>query len=393
MIDRSKKNETQFGHRPPVSGLKLAGQPVRLLVVVLLLFSGHTARAFSSRDVDTVFSAYNSAFYRQNGTNGFFKNSQTDGNPAYFWSQAETIECVIDAYEWTTNATAKNMITNLLNGFLKNNGSSWTENIYNDDIMWAVMAFARGGQHTGMTNYCNIAKANFDACYARAWDTALGGGLYWTSAKQSKNACVNGPGAIAACLLYKIYGDTNYWNKATNVYYWERSVLFNATNGAIYDNIGTNGTISTWASTYNQGTFLGAANFIGQTNDATLAARFTSLHLTSGGLLPRYGIAGNNSGFNAIFLRWLNRFIRDRNLKGIYEPWLQTNAVAAWNARRTDNLSWCQWPLPSPAGTNFFSWDCIASVEALQAADPTDTSGSDHHPPGATLPAREGNRF
>ena len=353
--------------------MNVAGQLVRLLIVALLWLSGQTVRAYSSTDANTIFSAYNSAFYSQNGTNGFFKNSQTDGSEAYFWSQAETIECVIDACEWTTNATAKSMITNLLNGFLQHNGSSWTWNIYNDDIMWAVMAFARGGQDTGMTNYCNVAKANFDAAYARAWDTALGGGLYWTSADQSKNACVNGPGAMAAYLLYQIYNDTNYWNKATNVYYWERAVLFNAGNGAIYDNIGTNGAISTWSSTYNQGTFLGAANFLGQTNDATLAARFTRLNLTSGGVLPQYGIGGNNAGFNAIFLRWLNRFIRDRNLQSSYEPWLQTNAIAAWNARRADNLSWCQWPTPSPVGTNLFSWDGIASVEALLAADPTQT--------------------
>ena len=373
MNDWFEKTEYPFRRREPDSRMNGAGQLVRILAACVMLLTSHSVQAFSSTDANTVFSAYNSAFYSQNGTNGFFKNGQTDGSEAYFWGQAETIECVIDTYEWTTNATAKSMITNLLNGFLQNNGSSWTWDIYNDDIMWAVMAFARGGQDTGMTNYCNIAKANFDACYARAWDTALGGGLYWTSADQSKNACVNGPGAIAAYLLYKIYNDTNYWNKATNVYYWERSVLFNASTGSIDDNIGTNGVISTWASTYNQGTFLGAANFVGQTNDATLAARYTLLNMTGAGVLPQYGIAGNNSGFNAIFLRWMNRFIRDRNLKGIYGPWLQTNAIAAWNGRRTDNLSWCQWPQTTPAGTNFYSWDCISSFEALQAADPTQT--------------------
>ncbi|MBW8863970.1 MAG: hypothetical protein JF609_03420, partial [Verrucomicrobia bacterium] len=248
-----------------------------------------------------------------------------------------------------------------------------SNNDYNDDIMWAVMAFARGGADTGRTNYCDIAKANFDACYARAWSTNLGGGLYWrNSDRQSKNACVNGPGAIAAYLLYQIYGDTNYLNKATNIYAWERAVLFNAGSGAIYDNIGTNGVIGTWSSSYNQGTFLGAANFLGQTNDAKLSAQFMMMNLSSGGVLPEYGIAGNNSGFNAIFWRWFTRFMKGRNLQGFYEPWLQTNAVAAWNMRRTaDNLSWCQWLHPSPPGTNFYAWDCISSFEILQAADAT----------------------
>ena len=344
---------------------------IALLAWLFLLLAQLSASAFTTKDASTVFSAFHSAFYSQSGTNGYIKDTQT-GGIAYFWGQAEMIECVIDAYEWNTNTTAQTMITNLLNGFLKNNGSAWTYNEYNDDILWAVIAFARGGVDTGKTNYCNIARANFDACYARAWDTKLGGGLYWRdSDKASKNACVNGPGAIAAYLLYQIYGDTNYWNKATNIYYWERSVLFNTNSGAIYDAIGTNGVISTWASTYNQGTFLGAAHFLGLTNDAMRAAQFTMTSLSGGGILPEYGIAGNNSGFNAIFLRWMTRFMKSRNLQNLYEPWLQTNAVAAWRVRRTDNLSWCQWAHPSPADTNFYSWDCISSYSALQAADPT----------------------
>ena len=345
-----------------------------LMMFAGLLNAGIPALAYSTKDADSVFSSFNSSFYLQSGTNGFFKNSQTDGSAAYFWGQAEMIECVIDAYEWNSNSTSQAMITNLLNGFISNNGSTWTGDGYNDDILWAVMAFARGGVDTGNTNYCNIARANFDAVYARAWDTRLGGGLYWLyPVNASKNACVNGPGAIAACLLFQIYGDTNYWNKATNIYYWERSTLFNSGTGAIYDNIGTNNAISTWSSTYNQGTFIGAANFVGQTNDAALAARFTMMNLTTAGILPQYGIAGNNSGFNAIFLRWMTRFMKSRGLQNIYEPWLQANAVAAWNARRSDNLSWCQWPLLSPAGTNFYAWDCISSYEALQAANPTQT--------------------
>ncbi|HSY17842.1 MAG TPA: glycoside hydrolase family 76 protein [Candidatus Acidoferrales bacterium] len=340
-----------------------------LLAQTLLIFS---ARAYTPKDANTIFSAYNSAFYIQKGTNGYIKDTQAGGE-AYFWGQANMIECYIDAWEWNSNATAQVMITNLLNGFMSYNGANWINNDYNDDIMWAVMAFARGGVATGKTNYCDIAKANFDACYARAWSTNLGGGLYWrNSDRQSKNACVNGPGAIAAYLLYQIYGDTNYLNKATNIYAWERSVLFNTGSGAIYDNIGTNGVIGTWSSSYNQGTFLGAANFLGQTNDAKLSAQFSMQYLCGGGILPEYGIAGNNSGFNAIFWRWFTRFMKGHNLQSTYEPWLQTNAVAAWNVRRAaDNLSWCQWFHPSPVGTNFYSWDCISSFEILQAADAT----------------------
>ena len=345
------------------------------LVTCFLLVTHLRAFAFTASDVNTIFGAYNSTFYVQNGTNGYFANNQSGGE-TYFWSQAEEIECVIDAYEWNSNSATASMITNLLNGFISYNGTDWTDSDgYNDDVMWAIMAFARGGMDTHQTNYCNLAKANFDACFARAWSTNLGGGLFWQYPENaSKNACVNGPGSIAASLMYRIYGTANYWLDASNIYNWERAVLFNSNSGAIYDNIGTNGIISTWSSTYNQGTFLGAANFLGVTNDAALSANFTMMNLTTGGILPQYGIAGNNSGFNAIYLRWLVRFMNDNNLQSIYEPWLQLNANAAWNSRRSDNLSWCQWPLPSPPATNFYSWDCLSSFEALQAAHPTQSS-------------------
>ncbi|MGC3959930.1 MAG: glycoside hydrolase family 76 protein [Verrucomicrobiota bacterium] len=341
-------------------------------VCVWLSSSGRPALAYTAKEVETLSSAFTSAFYSlSQGTNGYFKDTQT-GGITYFWGQAEMIECVIDAYEWNGNPTHGAMITNLLNGFIKNNGSAWNWNIYNDDIMWAVLAFARGGAATGRSNYIAIAKSNFDMCYARAWDSVLGGGLYWTTDNQSKNACVNGPGAIAAYLLYQIYGDASYLTKATNIYAWQRATLYNPSTGGVFDNIQTNGNVNGGSTTYNQGTFIGAAHFLGYTNDAMVAARFTMMNMTSSGILPEYGIAGNNSGFNAIFIRWLMRFMRDRNLQTYYQPWLQLNATAAWNGRRAgDNLSWCQWQQASPVGTNFYAWDGIASFEVMQAALPT----------------------
>jgi predicted alpha-1,6-mannanase (GH76 family) len=344
------------------------------LSLACLLQTASSAFAVSSADIAAAFGAYHSAFYYQNGTNAWIKDTQTGGKE-YFWGQAEEIECYLDAYEWTTNSSGPSTITNLLNGFLYNNGSSWSGNMYNDDIMWAVIVFARGGMLTGRTNYCNIAKANFDTCYARAWDSVLGGGLYWTTDRNCKNACVNGPGSIAASLLYRIYNDSSYWTKASNIYFWERAVLLNTNNGAVYDSIGTNGVYNYWASSYNQGTFIGAAHFLDLTNDAMLAAQFSMQSLCSGSVLPEYGIAGNNSGFNAIFLRWMTRFMKNRNLQSLYEPWLQTNAAIAWSQRRTnDSLSWCQWWHPTQAGTNLDSWDCISSFEALQVADANQTT-------------------
>jgi predicted alpha-1,6-mannanase (GH76 family) len=362
----------RFYHFPFHAAGCASGNVCICLVIGAAILSQHIlASGFTKNDADTIFNSYSTVFYSLDGTNGYFKDVQT-GGVADFWKQAEEIECVIDAYEGTSNANYKVMLTQLLDGFARNNTTNWSSNIYNDDCLWACIAFARGYQDTGATRFRDIARWNFDLVYARGWDAVLGGGLYWTTSNRSKNACVNGPGGIAACLLDQIYGDAGYLTKASNIFNWERSVLFDPDTGAVQDSINIKGRVQSWASTYNQGTFIGLANFLGQTNDAVLAADFTKNHLARSGILPQYGIAGNNSGFNAIFFRWMARFMRDRGLESAYQSWLQDNADAAWSIRRTsDNLSWCQWRQQTPEGANLHSWDCIASLEALRVVQPT----------------------
>lgn len=338
-----------------------------------LFLSNAPALAFTSTDADNIFNSYNNAFYVVSAGNGYYK-ADTAGGRADFWKQAEEIEMVIDAYERTGNTVYKGMISELINGFISQNGSSWTGNTFNDDIMWMCIAAARGYQKTGNTTFRDRAKSNFDAVYSRAYDTVLGGGLWWTTGKTSKNACVNGPGAICAYLLYQIYGDSTYLTKANNIYNWERATLFNASTGAVYDNINSSGVISTATFSYNEGTFVGAANYLAHTSDASLAANYTKNTMCGGGIFPEYGTGGDGGGFNGICIRWIARYMKDRGQQAAYQSWLQNNASTAWNRRRTDNLSWCQWKHQTPVGT-LTSFDCSSAIVALQVV-PADNAGT-----------------
>jgi predicted alpha-1,6-mannanase (GH76 family) len=294
---------------------------------------------------------------------------------------------MLDAYERTWNPDYKEKIDRLLRGFIETNHDDWSKNKYNDDSMWACIAFSRAYLDTGISSFEHTAQSNFDMIYARAWDDKLGGGLWWTSENTTKNACVNGPGSIAAYLLYLSTGNPDYLTKATDIYNWERSHLFNPDKGQVYDAMNANGVISTWASTYNQGTFVGAANYLGNVKDARMAADYMMNSMGDAGsgkyrIMPEYGINdgnnGNNSGFNGIGIRWVAKFMRDNNLESSYLGWLQANANAAWNMRRTsDNLSWCQWRHQTPEGANFHSWDCSSSVVALQVVPPDQTGSLD----------------
>lgn len=334
-----------------------------------VLLAGFDAYAFTSADADKTFTAYNNAFYFTNGDQGFYR-ATTAGGKTWFWERAEQMEMVLDVYERTTNPACLTQFSKLFNGFIADHGTNWSSNDFNDDIMWMVIACTRAYEKTGKVNFRDVARFNFDLCYARAWSTNLGGGLWWKITNQSKNACVNGPAAIAAFLLYRALADTNYLNKAETTFQWERATLFDQKTGQVYDNIHASGELHRWASSYNQGTFIGAANFLGYTNDARLAADYTKNVLCHDGLLPQYSPTGDTSGFNGICVRWLARFMKERGLQSAYEKWLQANADAAWNVRRpADNLSWPRWSESTPPGV-LDSWACSSAVVIMQVARP-----------------------
>ena len=344
---------------------------VAVVIMAVMMACGFTrARAFTATDADAIYTAHMKAFYFTNENGGFFHTTNGSGNET-FWQAAEQMEMVLDTYERATNATCLDTFTNLFNGFVSEHGTNWQHNDYNDDIMWMVIACARAHQFTGNTDFLSAAKFNFDLCYARAWSTNLGGGLWWRTDNRSKNACINGPAAIAAYLLYQISGDTNYLAKSKAAYEWERQALFEPKTGKIFDNITSHGHISFKSFTYNEGTFIGAANFLGQTNDAKLAVDYTRNSLCHDGILPDYANqASDSAGFNGIFVRWCAKFIRDRGLQKEYLGWLQANADAAWKCRRTsDNLSWSRWELPTP-DDELYSWACSSSVVILQLVPP-----------------------
>ena len=327
--------------------------------------------AFTGADADAMFDAHTKAFYRVTDGRAWFAKT-TEGGKADFWMRAEQMEMVLDAYERTTRAQPLVMFTNLFRGFLADHGTNWSRNVYNDDIMWMVIACGRAHLLTGNTEFRDVAQTNFDLCYARAASTNLGGGLWWKTDNRSKNACVNGPGSIAAYLLGRATGVGTYFKIATNLFRWERATLFDPTTGRVFDNINSNGRIARFALTYNQGTFVGAANLLGFTNEARLAALYAMNQMCHGGYLPPGGENGDSGGFNGIGVRWIAQFMKDRGEQATFEPWLQRNAEAAWQARRaSDNLSWCRWPQPTPEHRRY-SWGCSSAVVILQVARPTE---------------------
>lgn len=345
------------------------GRTFGITLALCTLASGF-ANAFTTADADTIFEAHTKAFYRVENGKGWHLKTTEGGRRTDFWMQAEMLEMVLDVYARTKSQKQLEMFDELFHGFIDKNGRTWEKNDFNDDIMWMVIACTRAHLASKNEEYLAVAKENFDLCYARAISKDLGGGLWWKTDNKSKNACVNGPGAIAAFLLGLATKDSSYTTKARELFLWERETLFDKRTGRICDSIEKDGKVHNFALTYNQGTFVGAANLLGYNDDALLAAKFTMEKLCKDGYLPASGENGDGGGFNGIGVRWIARFMKDRKEQATFEPWLQKNAEAAWQARRAeDNLSWCAWPKPTPPGTRH-AWGCSNAVVIMQTVRP-----------------------
>lgn len=291
-----------------------------------------------------------------------------------WWDAAEVLETYIDAYEATGDKAIRNKMLQYAQSFTSRNKMDWMYNEYNDDITWAVIGFTRIYLLTGTESYLTIAKSNFDKMYARSWDEKLGGGLYWKNDNKTKNACINCPAAIAACLLAEATKDESYYDKAIEVMDWVFENLYMG-NGGVMDSYDITGKKSDWVSTYNQGTFIGACNLLYQKtgdenylNKATAAAECAMKNLTTNGVLNGEASLDNKDlpGFKGILTRWLYRFAKDTNNKEIL-VFLQTNAATAYSNQNSEGLIWTAWNNKTPENMTEEDGYCVFGMSTAVA--------------------------
>lgn len=262
---------------------------------------------------------------------------------ADFWDLAEIFEILDDAYEATGDARYASLIEETYTDFLEDNGKTWEKNEFNDDIMWAVIAMTRAYRLTGIRKYLETAKENFALTWKRAYSDDLGGGLFWRIENRSKNACVNCPGAIAACLLGEALGEEDYFEKARSLIEWTVSTLYEEC-GKVYDCIGMDGKINKWSSTYNQGTFIGANMLLYRhfgdkrfDDRARAAADYVMNDMYHGGVMNNEDSGNDLIGFKGILSRWLSRYAAAAN-RPDYKEWLRKNADSAYANRNSEGL-------------------------------------------------------
>lgn len=290
-------------------------------------------------------------------------------NSTGFWGYAEIMEIILDAYETTAREEYKtlfetfytNFVSGTNGGWGQHNSQNWAWNEFNDDIAWGVLASIRaylmfGNSLSGKgINYLSIAQRNFDLMYSRARYKVddLYYLLRWKEGQEGTTSCVNGPAEVAACYLamaMEINGNPtkaeDYYEKAKELYLNQRKHMYNPKDGRVYDTFS-----SSWASPYNQGTYLGAAvmlyNRCGDEmfkSDAEKIIEFarTDFCNSQGIITSCTNNDGDLSNFRGILPRYLRRFIEDIGT-GKYGEWLQMNAIQAYNNRNSAGLSHIDW--------------------------------------------------
>jgi len=302
----------------------------------------------------------------------FFRKDEAGSRKADFWFAAQLWDTVMDQYDRTGSAEVKGQINEIYDGFIKRY-PDWTNNKYNDDIMWWAIACTRAYGITNDERFLKKAKVSFDFVYDNFRDPT--GGLYWTNQRTSKNSCVNCPAIIAAVRLSVLLKDASYLEKATSLYAWQTKTLTDGT-GKVFDNIRYDKTrqttrIGRFSLTYNQGTYIGAAVLLYQQtkekaylDDAIKTAEWTKAHLclTDQRILRSEG-QGDGGAFRGIFVRYMKLFINECG-RTEFLPWMKANADAAWRNRRpADNIMGNDWTVP--AGVRIQSQTAASAVAVV----------------------------
>jgi predicted alpha-1,6-mannanase (GH76 family) len=340
-----------------------------IILLVIFIVNAETGFGQTNEDptprviADKVFAAWYNA-YNIESVQGFF------------WDNAEMMEIVLDAYEVTKDPKYETMFEAMYGNFILKNGADWQKNKYNDDIAWMVLVSVRAYLLTGNISYRDKAKDQFDKMYSRAFNYSYGGGMLWYSTKTTKNACINGPSMVACCYLAKATGDSSYYNKAISLYTWSKLYLFDASTGKVNDNVDLDQKsgqlkISDWSSTYNQGTYLGAATMLykytkeaSYLREAQNIALYIRDEMYKGEVMNNEDSGNDLPGFKGIFARYARMYTIELNKTELVE-WMKLNARVAYNNRNSHDLIQTKWATKTSESKPQSAFGCSTAVSLL----------------------------
>ncbi|MDX9727105.1 MAG: glycoside hydrolase family 76 protein, partial [Bacteroidales bacterium] len=129
--------------------------------------------------------------------------------------------------------------------------------------------------------------------------------------------------------------------------------------------------INRWSSTYNQGTYLGAAVMLyrytkelSYLSDAQKIAQYIRDDMYKSGVMNNEYNGNDLPGFKGIFARYARMYTVDLNKTDLIE-WLLLNARVAYNNRNSQNLIQTRWATKTAETRPESAFGCSAGVSLL----------------------------
>jgi predicted alpha-1,6-mannanase (GH76 family) len=306
-----------------------------------------------------------------------------------WWNAANALTAVSRYTQYTGDHTYAGIIQTTFTAARRQH-ANFINNFYDDNGWWAL-AWIAAYDLTHESQYLEAAQTIFTANTA-GWDPVCGGGLWWNTAKNYKNAIVNELFlTLAARLHQRTPNDQNYLNWALREWEWFSSSGLIGPHGLINDGLTAacaNNGGTTW--TYNQGVILGGLAALYQITgdqaylqqgESIAAAAMSKLTTPPAAKLPGIlaepcetaaaGCNGDQVQFKGIFVRYLYDFYL-QSRQPAYSAFVLANASSVWNNNKNAAHQFgMRWMGPfdrADAGRQSSALDALTAATALDAS-------------------------
>jgi predicted alpha-1,6-mannanase (GH76 family) len=305
-----------------------------------------------------------------------------------WWNAANALTAVIRYTQCTGDRTYAGIVESTFLAAQRQHANFIND--YYDDNAWWALAWIAAYDLTHDGQYLEAAQTIFSTNTA-AWDAVCGGGLWWNTSKNYKNAIVNELFLTLAARLYQRMPDVqDYLDWAQREWAWFSSSGLIGPAGMINDGLTAacaNNGGTTW--TYNQGVILGGLAALYQiTGDSAYlqqgesiaAATLTNLTTPKTAKVPgilaepcetaQGGCNGDQVQFKGIFARYLYDFYQ-QSPQPAYSTFLLANATSVWNnGKNAADQFGMHWMGPfdqADAGRQSSALDVLNAAVALTA--------------------------